>query len=956
MPDFKVNDKLKSVLYKFLEPNYSITDDMYLEKLLLHFREEDKISVFTEWIFYVLEKWKETPRQPSLGAFVLRILGLIVSEKKRFKLMQKENVIPRIIDLMNIRYNSNLSMKLGYVAMLSSLVNHEYGCDYLSESETWKDVVNYYYEDTSIYISRECQKFISTYINTVIDDNPAVCENVINYTLKTLLVSDEVLKTTLKDTNGVAKFKPVIEMANHLYETLLFDPHICATSMILEKFDLEMIAWKLLDGTEDMLLTSILSRLLTSLYFVSMQCKNKSGEITHSDFKLFESKLYNLLGFIIPKSGKFSLNILVQSQIYWYKLSPTVLYEPERNSKQYIFENQLIILQLMPVLGSIVTTRISENECLDSYCNKLFELTCESIQRLCYVFRDSIVAQDNRPESLHTGVLSLMQIKDIIHRDQAIIMFQALMYILKDFVPELDPHPPMQYSGLSSDEILILYPEVLSSILETLSSLIDCFRINWRESLESICLFTFMNQLLKNPHLSSKLAVKTLKLMQEVIQNFMPPNLALLVNTLEGSTINQLGPLLFKRMHDVSWEVRDSALEVLRIVTTIAEIKFTAFQDHILENELCALCVSMAVDDLESYVRATALSCLCAMVRVEKFWAQSLSLQNLPGKMINTLKFESEGIVRREAAALMKELFEHHKIPKSVMDEVFKTMVIAAVKDLHWEVQVNALDFWQKVIEQQMSNQGMIDGVFPSVTFSKENRKIVTLTAKEIKVRLGKVLEELARLGCLQVLLTTIEDCNHQVVTKAVLIVQYISKLLSQHGVLSSPSEEKDKKILPDVVSSSCKKSDISVPQCVPVLDTFGADYSESYRPAQKVARLVRNGEIESSYAVPSHDNSEMCFNSSDQVIDAIVKESDISLLQRVYQDQLNINDQEERKMVSKCITSEEFLAKLSEINLTKHVASRSEWLDYCCDDLSSLLDDILASSIGRESNAVDCY
>ncbi|GLH12645.1 Uncharacterized protein GBIM_17360 [Gryllus bimaculatus] len=878
MPDFKVNDKLKSVLYKFLEPNYSITDDMYLEKLLLHFREEDKISVFTEWIFYVLEKWKETPRQPSLGAFVLRILGLIVSEKKRFKLMQKENVIPRIIDLMNIRYNSNLSMKLGYVAMLSSLVNHEYGCDYLSESETWKDVVNYYYEDTSIYISRECQKFISTYINTVIDDNPAVCENVINYTLKTLLVSDEVLKTTLKDTNGVAKFKPVIEMANHLYETLLFDPHICATSMILEKFDLEMIAWKLLDGTEDMLLTSILSRLLTSLYF------------------------------------------------------------------------------LMPVLGSIVTTRISENECLDSYCNKLFELTCESIQRLCYVFRDSIVAQDNRPESLHTGVLSLMQIKDIIHRDQAIIMFQALMYILKDFVPELDPHPPMQYSGLSSDEILILYPEVLSSILETLSSLIDCFRINWRESLESICLFTFMNQLLKNPHLSSKLAVKTLKLMQEVIQNFMPPNLALLVNTLEGSTINQLGPLLFKRMHDVSWEVRDSALEVLRIVTTIAEIKFTAFQDHILENELCALCVSMAVDDLESYVRATALSCLCAMVRVEKFWAQSLSLQNLPGKMINTLKFESEGIVRREAAALMKELFEHHKIPKSVMDEVFKTMVIAAVKDLHWEVQVNALDFWQKVIEQQMSNQGMIDGVFPSVTFSKENRKIVTLTAKEIKVRLGKVLEELARLGCLQVLLTTIEDCNHQVVTKAVLIVQYISKLLSQHGVLSSPSEEKDKKILPDVVSSSCKKSDISVPQCVPVLDTFGADYSESYRPAQKVARLVRNGEIESSYAVPSHDNSEMCFNSSDQVIDAIVKESDISLLQRVYQDQLNINDQEERKMVSKCITSEEFLAKLSEINLTKHVASRSEWLDYCCDDLSSLLDDILASSIGRESNAVDCY
>lgn len=78
-------------------------------------------------------------------------------------------------------------------------------------------------------------------------------------------------------------------------------------------------------------------------------------------------------------------------------------------------------------------------------------------------------------------------------------------------------------------------------------------------------------------------------------------------------------------------------------------------------------------------------------------------------------------------------------------------MAYAAVSDLHWEVKVNALHFWEKVIEQQMSDQGMIDGIFPSVTFSKENRKIVLLTEKEIKLRLNKVLGELARIRCLQV-------------------------------------------------------------------------------------------------------------------------------------------------------------------------------------------------------------
>jgi hypothetical protein len=78
-------------------------------------------------------------------------------------------------------------------------------------------------------------------------------------------------------------------------------------------------------------------------------------------------------------------------------------------------------------------------------------------------------------------------------------------------------------------------------------------------------------------------------------------------------------------------------------------------------------------------------------------------------------------------------------------------MAYAAVSDLHWEVKVNALEFWEKVIEQHLSDQGMIDGVFPSVTFSKENRKIVSLTENEIKLRLNKVLGELARIRCLQV-------------------------------------------------------------------------------------------------------------------------------------------------------------------------------------------------------------
>lgn len=63
----------------------------------------------------------------------------------------------------------------------------------------------------------------------------------------------------------------------------------------------------------------------------------------------------------------------------------------------------------------------------------------------------------------------------------------------------------------------------------------------------------------------------------------------------------------------------------------------------------------------------------------------------------------------------------------------------AATVDLHWEVKVKVLDFWHKVLERHLMDQGVIDGTFPKITFSKEHRKIITLTETEIRKRLVKV-------------------------------------------------------------------------------------------------------------------------------------------------------------------------------------------------------------------------
>lgn len=46
--------------------------------------------------------------------------------------------------------------------------------------------------------------------------------------------------------------------------------------------------------------------------------------------------------------------------------------------------------------------------------------------------------------------------------------------------------------------------------------------------------------------------------------------MALLVDKLDDFTFVPLGPIIVKRLHDLNWEVRDSALELLTSISDIA--------------------------------------------------------------------------------------------------------------------------------------------------------------------------------------------------------------------------------------------------------------------------------------------------------------------------------------------------------------------------------------------------
>ena len=76
------------------------------------------------------------------------------------------------------------------------------------------------------------------------------------------------------------------------------------------------------------------------------------------------------------------------------------------------------------------------------------------------------------------------------------------------------------------------------------------------------------------------------------------------------------------------------------------------------------------------------------------------------------------------------------------------TLGIAAVFDLYWEVKVNALQFWDHFITAHFTNQGMLDGTFPPVTFATDTKRIIQLTEPVIKQRINNALDQLAFQRC----------------------------------------------------------------------------------------------------------------------------------------------------------------------------------------------------------------
>ncbi|KAL7307989.1 hypothetical protein TKK_0000077 [Trichogramma kaykai] len=956
---------LQQVLQLIRKPGFDIKSVTYLDLLAKHVNTEVKTGdkaiqeILTEWFEEAMNTWtSDNKPSANISIFIVKLLGILCSEEVILLRFNKHKTIDKALIIFNYKnVNMSASMKMAYLHFYVSLLNHESGMQWIYTEKIWKQVLMIAQSNHTIYVTNECQHFLSTILINRCSDKPFCKEIIITMSEPFIEATTAAMSNadiTFGDHMCLDKNKLLITTMNLLIAVMehsaFYDLENTIPEQLEEILDLEKRARGLLQACISTSLMKTAHKLCKIIIFAklrnAMKKPENSEEVSEEVLQEFSDSLCSNSTLLLNK--KFLIELINSKKmgiIYWNRLYKI---KKIKGATPYKFEDQAMTLLILPLCAATKPEYKLAHSLFVDYINKIFHVTCTSVQRLGYNIREVLMKEPVPVEKICiTSIENALEVINIIDRETAVLAFQAICHTLKNFIMEsktkgedgknddtekicCKDHPedcplfdflpkkvkkgvkPMKHF-LDGDPI-VEKPLLLAALLKGMNTFIEKFKLNWKECVETVCILSIALDILDYPGVDSRVCVLALKTCQIAIENFMSPNLVLLVDS--DDETKQLGPTLFKRIHDTRWEVQDSAFELLGTIAKLSEMKYPPFQRFIHENNFIPVAIEVIKSETESYTRAAALSFLSKSIGVTYLWTRQLEKLDLPELAIKLITTEKEGIVRREAVSLLTNLYKHKIWPNEMVTCMAQTMAIAAVNDLHWEVKLNALLFWRLFMKNCLTDQGMQDDCFPPNLFCKEVRKIIILNEDEIKRRLTKTLDLLASHCCLGVLLTTLHDQSDFEVTKlAAMVIIELRTILTRYKI-DAPIETKPEEIIPIIEKLEVKSN-------------------------------TRKG----------LDEREM-----DAVIDDIILTSDTNLLptlssQPEEQDIAEIEKNNKKVLAELALVDrKKFLQEIMPFDFDSYIKKKSEWLKTYTSSFNSVLEDIITLSDNDDMNVMDCY
>lgn len=561
---------------------------MYLNLLFAELAEVLlKLPLMTEWILRAVKLWENTMQVPdhSISAFTLQLLGLVSKNETTFMELLKNNIYNRVINILQTKKPQSLpSVKLGFIKIMTTIISHPSGLTWILQNTYWRDILALSLQSQTVYIKKEGHLFIASFLNVLLKHDLHICSNIWEVITTPLLTKPDDIFRNQENLFEVCDEKieqfvgPTVSLINDTLEYFIDkllekdSPHVKNFKKILQMQQLMASITNYLHMVRNESTSYEIGRVWILLLYFSIIAEEKDGIVKPDIDKEFMEPMYNLLNIILEGSkfhviAKFLFIVL----LWWFKIKGKIqvdyLIESE---KRYMFEDQFLIPQLSHnhlFCKAVIYKYNTENftESREDFVSNIFKRMSKTAIRWVYNYRNALPSDDVAFNIGPKAISYVFQLKTFLNRDCAVMIFQSFLYVLVDINSILSKHNYLLPSFSRCEPFI-------KNMMECMAEFIVYFKISWRDSVESLCVFQSSVEFLKVAAWPSTLVIADLNLIKVGINNYLSPSMALLIDQHDNCATHILCSILKDKLHDPDWSVRDTALEVISAFAEAARI------------------------------------------------------------------------------------------------------------------------------------------------------------------------------------------------------------------------------------------------------------------------------------------------------------------------------------------------------------------------------------------------
>lgn len=528
------------------------------------------LDIITEWIIQTVTKWstaKVTP-PPNISSFTLNLACLLSKNQDRFDVLN--NIFIKLVNVVKVRQsNAAFSVKLSYIKLLSSFLEHRSGIEWMIVCTFWEDIYQMSLKDNSEEIFKESTNFLSKLLDQAFDYDENFCKNIIKRLLAPL--GETIYKRKkISDSNTEEQISEEIKLTlkligdilQNLFEGILNkDKDFRVVLVFFKEFnDDERISDFLKVSQNDNSFNCVRIHFIIQFLelYVNAVCNGVSDATTKASI---ENIRKNYVAAVFRGPFLDVMELCYFGFLYWNLLIKKI----PNSSDEFVIDDHLYCPFLISHYCLLIKYCVPPgdldkeyeiDEFRDAFLQKMLKNVNKEAFRVCYFWRDYLLEQSDLFAFSVIGLNYMKEVRKYGNRTDGVFTFQTIFYNLKDFLWAIEKSPDKL-------EMFVNHPDYFFANLELLAILIEEYEITWKDCYEAIDVLSVCFELLMLANWSSNVIIQTLKLINIATAKFMSPNMALLLDSTTDSVINLLGPLLYSKIFDTNLDIKIAALEVV---------------------------------------------------------------------------------------------------------------------------------------------------------------------------------------------------------------------------------------------------------------------------------------------------------------------------------------------------------------------------------------------------------